>query len=77
MGALQFNRWKPNRWDLLTLCILAVLVRWPWLGVLAFLLGDELHSLAGRVISPSYVPATSSPAEVFQFRRGASVSSPS
>jgi len=27
------------------LCALAIVVRWPWLGVLAFLFGDELDAL--------------------------------
>lgn len=71
MGAVQFNRWKPNRWDLLTLCVLAILVCWPWLAVLGFLFGDELHTLARKVFSrragppatppPSYVPAATRP----------------
>jgi hypothetical protein len=81
MGGVQSNRWKPNRWDLLTLCVLAVLVCWPWLAVLAFLFGDELHALARRVLyrrgdppatpPPSYVPVASSLGAVFSFRRAA------
>jgi hypothetical protein len=82
MGAVQFNRWRPNRWDLLTLCILAVVIRWPWLAVLAFLFADELHVLARRVLRlrrpadppamppPSGILAASSLGEAFQLRRG-------
>jgi hypothetical protein len=72
---VPFNRWMPNRWDLLTLCALAVLVCWPWLGVLAFLFGHELQAIARRVLRrrpnppatppPSGAPATSSLSAAF------------
>jgi hypothetical protein len=42
---VNFGRWQPNRWSLLTLFALAVLVCWPWLAVLAFFSGDKVDVL--------------------------------
>lgn len=39
-----FCLWSP-RTNVGMLCALAIVVRWPWLGVLAFLFGDELDAL--------------------------------
>ena len=61
MREMQFKLWKPNRWGLLIMCVLAVLICLPWLGVLAFLFGDELHALARRVLRRHH-PPTISPA---------------
>jgi hypothetical protein len=49
---VKLSRRRPNRWVLLTLCTLAVVVRSPWLGVLASLLGDLIETMSrGRSFS--------------------------